>query len=428
MSGEMIELHQAPAPRLRAAPPERGYDVEAVRRDFPGLAQLSRGQPLAYLDNAATTQKPAEVIEALASFYRDDCANVHRAVYELGERATARFEAARDQVRRFLNAPRREEVIFVRGATEALNLVATVLARARLKPGDEIIISGLEHHSNIVPWQLACEQTGARLRVVPFQRDGDLMLDQLERLLGPNTRLVAVTQVANSIGTVNPIPEIVARAHARRVPVLVDGAQAAPHLPVDVQALGCDFYAFSGHKLYGPTGIGVLWGRHELLDSLPPYQGGGDMIRSVTFEKTIYAPLPSKFEGGTPHIAGAVGLAAALAYLERLGRQAIASHEAALLAYAEEQLTAIPGLRLFGRPRQRAGVLAFALERVHPHDLATIVDQHGVAIRAGHHCAQPVWPHFGVNAAARASFGLYNTRAEVDRLVAALAHAGEVFR
>jgi cysteine desulfurase/selenocysteine lyase len=402
------------------------FDVEMVRRDFPGLQQTVHGQPLAYLDNAATTQKPRAVVEALSRYYVDDCANVHRAVYAQGERATRRYEAARRTVQRFLGAARAEEIVFVRGATEAINLVAHGL-RPRLSAGDLVLVSQMEHHSNIVPWQLACEASGAEVRPIPMTASGDLDLDAYAELLGPRVRMVAVAHVSNALGTIHPVAEMVELAHAHGALVLVDGAQAVPHLPVDVQALACDFYAFSGHKVYGPTGIGALYGRYELLDGLPPYQGGGDMIRQVTFAGTTYAPLPHRLEAGTPHIAGAIGLGAAIDYLAGVGHEVIGRHERELLAYATRRLSDIPGLRIFGQPRSRAAVLSFALAGVHPHDIATIADQGGVAIRAGHHCAQPVWAHYGVPAATRASLALYNNQEDVDRLARTLARVQEVF-
>jgi len=416
------------APQISAPVPTRPahLDAERVRRDFPGLAQAVHDRPLVYLDSAATTQKPRAVLDAISEYYLDDCANVHRAVYSLGERATRRYEEARTTVQRFIGAARADEIVFVRGATEAINLVAHGL-RSQISVGDEILVSEMEHHSNIVPWQLACEATGARLRKIPMTDEGELDLERLADLLGPRTRMVAVTHVSNAIGTVNPIAKIVELARAHGVPVLIDGAQAAPHLAVDVHDLGCDFYVFSGHKIYGPTGIGVLYGRHQQLDALPPYQGGGDMIRSVTFEQTTFAPLPHRLEAGTPHIAGAIGLAAALDYVTGLGREAIARHERELLAHATRELNEIPGLTIFGQPRARAAVLSFAVAGAHPHDIATILDREGVAVRAGHHCAQPVWQRFGVPASTRASFAAYNTRDDVTALTRALHRVREVF-
>lgn len=400
--------------------------AERVRQDFPALAQKVHGKPLVYLDNAATTQKPRPVIEAITRFYEQDCANVHRGVHQLSERATEGFERARRKAQRFLGAADVREIIFVRGATEGINLVAHSFVRPRLQPGDEILITAMEHHSNIVPWQIVAEEKQARLKVAPMNGDGELIVEEFERRLGPRTRFVSLTHVSNALGTVNPVAELAAMAHARGIPVLVDGAQAAPHAPVDVTALGCDFYVFSGHKTYGPTGIGVLYGKAAHLESMPPYQGGGDMIRSVTFEKTIYNEIPYKFEAGTPHIAGAIGLGAALDYLESLGREAVAAHEAELLQYATAAVSRIPGVRIIGTARRKAAVLSFTLEGVHPHDAATVLDHEGVAVRAGHHCAQPVMDRFGVPATLRASFGLYNTTEEVDILVRGLERVREI--
>ncbi len=403
------------------------YPIDRIRADFPALAQQVRGKPLVYLDNAASAQKPRQVIDALAEFYRHDFANIHRSVHTLGERATARYEAARETVRCFLNARRVEEIVFVRGTTEAINLVAQSWGRANLKEGDEILITAMEHHSNIVPWQLVCRQTGARLRVAPINTRGELILEELAKRIGPRTRLVSVVHMSNALGTVNPVEEIVALAHARGIPVLIDGAQAVPHLPVDVQALDCDFYAFSGHKLYGPTGIGALYARHELLEAMPPWQGGGEMIRTVTFEETTYNDPPFKFEAGTPAIAEAVGLAAAIDYLEGIGWEAIAAHEHDLLEYATARAEEVPGLRLIGTAREKGAILSFTVDRVHPHDLGTFLDHYGIAVRAGHHCTMPVMDFFQVPATARASFGIYNTRQEVDLLIDALKEIIEVF-
>ena len=404
-----------------------GFDVERVRADFPLLAQtLPDGRPLVYLDNAATTQKPRRVIEAMSRFYAEDNANIHRGVYDLCERATRLYEGARIRTARFVGAGDDREIVFVRGATEGVNLVAQSFVRPRLSAGDEIVVTALEHHSNIVPWQLVCEERGARLRVIPINERGELVLDGLEALLGPRTRMVAIGHVSNALGTVNPVKEIVARAHARGVPVLVDGAQALPHLRVDVRDLGCDFYVASGHKVFGPTGIGFVYGRLEHLEAMPPYQGGGDMIRSVSFAGTTYAPPPARFEAGTPNIAGAVGLAAALDYVAALDWEAVALHEAELLTHATQALTAIPGLRIVGTAVAKVGVLSFVMEGAHAHDIGTIVDQDGVAVRTGHHCAQPVMECFGVPATARASFALYNTHVEVDALARAVARVREV--
>ena len=408
------------------ARPERRFDPERLRAEFPILLQRVHGQPLVYLDNAATTQRPRAVIDAIARFYEEDNANVHRGVHLLSERATKKYDGARVKVARAIGADPRE-VIFVRGTTEGVNLVAQTFGRTRVGAGDEVLVTEMEHHSNLVPWQMLCQEKQARLRVVPVTDAGDLDLDALERLLGPRTRLLAVTQVSNALGTVNPIPRIVERAHAKGVPVLVDGAQGMPHLGFDVRAMGADFYAFSGHKMYGPTGIGVLWGRREHLEAMPPWQGGGDMILSVTFDKTIYNALPYKFEAGTPAIAEAVGLGAALDWLQGIDREALVAHERELLAYAAEALAAVPGLRIVGTPRERAGVISFLLGDVHPHDVGTVLDRHGVAIRAGHHCAQPLMQRYGVPATARASFAAYNTRADVDALVRGLHAAREMF-
>jgi cysteine desulfurase/selenocysteine lyase len=406
---------------------EPAFDPARAREDFPILRQRIHGRPLVYLDNAATTQKPRAVIDAVSRYYEEDNANVHRGVHLLSERATRRHEEARVRVARFIGAADPHEVIFVRGTTEAVNLVAQTFGRTRVGAGDEVLVTELEHHSNIVPWQLLCQEKGARLRVAPITDAGDLDLDALDALLGPRTRLLAVTQVSNALGTVNPIDEIVRRAHAKGVPVLVDGAQGVQHRGFDVAAAGADFYAFSGHKLYGPTGIGVLWGRREHLEAMPPWQGGGDMILSVSFEKTIYNALPYKFEAGTPDISGAIGLAAAVDYLEALGPESIAAHERELLAYAVDALSAERDVRLVGTPRERAGAVSFLVGDVHPHDVGTVLDRHGIAVRAGHHCAQPLMQRLGLAATARASFGLYNTREDVDVLVRGLHAVREMF-
>jgi cysteine desulfurase/selenocysteine lyase len=401
--------------------------VERVRADFPILGQEVYGKPLVYLDSAATGQKPRAVIDAIAKYYLQDNAKVHRGVHLLSERATQAYEEARGKVKRFINAAHDHEIVFVRGTTEAINLVAQTYGRRRVQAGDEILITELEHHSNIVPWQILCEEKGAVLRVAPIDDDGQLILDELERLIGPRTRLLALAHVSNALGTVNPIRRIVELAHLRHVPVLVDGAQAAPHLALDMQALGCDFYAFSGHKLFGPTGIGVLYGKTELLEEMPPYQGGGDMISSVTFEKTTYNKLPYKFEAGTPDIAGAIGLGAAIDYLNALGLSAIAAHEHELLAYGTEALRRVPGLRLIGTAKEKASVLSFWLGDVHPHDVGTVLDREGIAIRTGHHCAQPLMRRLGIAATARASLALYNRREDIDALVSGLHKVQEVF-
>jgi cysteine desulfurase/selenocysteine lyase len=403
------------------------FDVESVRKDFPILAQEVRGRPLVYLDSAATSQKPRAVIDAIAGYYLADNSNVHRGVHLLSERATKAYEDAREKVRRFIGAAQAQEIVFVRGTTEAINLVSQTLGRRRVGPGDEILITEMEHHSNIVPWQLLCEEKGAVLRVAPIADDGQLRLDELERLLGPRTRLLALAHVSNALGTINPVRRIVEMARERRVPVLIDGAQATPHLAVDVQALGCDFYAFSGHKLFGPTGIGVLYGKRELLEEMPPYQGGGDMISSVTFEKTLYNKLPYKFEAGTPDIAGAIGLGAAIDYVSALGLSAIAAHEHDLLSYATAKLREVPGLRLIGTAKEKASVLSFLLGEVHPHDIGTVLDQEGIAIRTGHHCAMPLMRRLGLAATARASLAFYNRREDVDALVGGLDKVREVF-
>ena len=405
-----------------------GYDVARVRRMFPILAQHIYGKPLIYLDSAATSQKPLAVIEAMSHFFLQENANVHRGVHYLSVRATEEYEKARSKVQGFVNAEHVEEIIFVRGTTEAVNLVAQTHGKAQLQPGDEILISAMEHHSNIVPWQMLCEQTGAHLRVAPIDDAGELLLDDLERMIGPRTRLVAVTHVSNVLGTINPIKRIVELAHARGARVLVDGAQAAPHLKIDVRALGCDFYALSGHKMYGPTGIGVLYGRRELLDAMPPWQGGGDMILSVSFEKTLYNKPPYKFEAGTPNMVGAIGLGAAIDFLGEMGCEAIAAHEQRVLAYALKALRAVPGLRLIGTAAQKVGVISFVLDGIHPHDIGTILDREGIAIRTGHHCAQPLMNRFGLAATARASLGCFSNEADIDALVAGLAKVLEVFR
>ena len=402
-------------------------DVERIRNDFPILRRMVRGKPLVYLDSAATTQKPRAVLDALNRYYADGNANIHRGVYVLSEEATAAYNAARAKVQRFLNAAAAREIIFTRNSTEGINLVAQSFGRQNIGPGDEIVITHMEHHSNIVPWQLLCEQVGARLRVAPIDDTGTLQIDALERLIGPRTRLVSVVHLSNSLGTINPVRDIVEMAHRQDVPVLIDGSQAVYHMPVDVQALGCDFYVFTGHKLYGPTGIGVLYGREALLEQMPPYQGGGDMIRSVTFENTTYADLPHKFEAGTPHIAGAVGLGAAVDYVQRIGFDALAPHEADLLAYGTAALAEVKGLRIIGTAARKASILAFVMKGAHPHDVGTIVDTEGVAIRTGHHCTQPIMDRFGVPATARASVAMYNTRDEIDALVRALHRVREMF-
>jgi len=403
-------------------------DVKRLREDFPILHQtLRHGRSLVYLDNAATTQKPRAVIDALVGYYERDNANIHRGVHELSQRATAAFEEARAKVQHLLGAAHPSEIIFTRGATEAINLVAQSFGRANLRPGDEVLISAMEHHSNIVPWQQLCEEKGGRLRVLPIDDRGELVMEELPRLLGPRTKLVAVGHVSNALGTLNPLREIIALAHEQGVTVLVDGAQAVAHTRVNVQDLDCDFYCFSGHKLYGPTGIGVLFGRRALLEAMAPWQGGGEMIASVSFEKTLYNVLPHKFEAGTPHIGGAIGLGVAIDYVQSVGLDAIAAYEGELLAYGTRALLGVPRLRLIGTAREKASVLSFVMEGVHPHDIGTILDQEGIAIRTGHHCAQPVMDRFGVAGTARASLALYNTRDEIDALVAGLRKVAEVF-
>jgi cysteine desulfurase/selenocysteine lyase len=398
-----------------------------LARDFPILARPVRGKRLVYLDNGATTQKPDAVIEAERLFYRESNANIHRGVHWLSQHATDLYEQARARVQCLLNAARPDEVVFTRGTTESINLVAYSWGRANLKAGDEVVLTGMEHHSNIVPWQLICEQTGAVLKVVPLTERGELQLDVYESLLGPRTRLVSVVHVSNALGTVNPVARMIERAHAVGARVLVDGAQAVAHQAVDVQALGCDFYAFSGHKLYGPTGIGALFARHELLAAMPPWQGGGDMIRTVSFEGSTWADAPQRFEAGTPNIAGAVGLAAAIDYVLAIGLDRIAEHEHRLLAHATEAVQRIPGLRLIGTARDKAGILSFVVDGIHPHDLGTILDAEGVAIRAGHHCAMPVMTRFGIPGTARASLALYNDERDVAALVAAIGKAQQMF-
>jgi cysteine desulfurase / selenocysteine lyase len=411
-------------PLAAATPP---LDAEAVRRDFPILATRVNGHPLVYLDSAASSQRPRAVLRAIEHYETHSHANVHRGVHSLSQAATAAYEGARERVRRFINARSVKEIIFVRGTTEGINLVAQAYARPRFRPGDEILITGLEHHSNIVPWQMVCEQTGCSLRVAPINRRGEVELDAFLGLLGPRTRLVGLAHVSNALGTVLPVKRMIDAAHAHGAVVLVDGAQAVPHTPVDVRALGADFYAFSSHKLYGPTGIGVLYAREELLAAMPPWQGGGDMILTVSFEKSTWNELPFKFEAGTPNISGAVGLAAAMDYVEGLGLNAIAAHEQRLLELATAQLARLPDVEIIGTAAHKATVLSFTMRGVHPHDLGTILDAEGIAVRTGHHCAMPVMTFFGVPATARASFGCYNTEEDVARLVAGLRRVREVF-
>jgi cysteine desulfurase / selenocysteine lyase len=419
----MITARAVKAPDAPAKP----WDVDRIREDFPALHQQVHGQPLVYLDNAATSQKPRAVLDALVAYYTRDNANVHRGVHLLSERATEAYEGSRARIQRHLNAASAREIVFVRQATEGINLVAASFGRAFVAAGDEIVISAIEHHANIVPWQMLCEEKRAFLRVVPVDDRGDLIMEEYARLLGPRTRLVAITQVSNALGTVTPIKEIIRLAHRHEIPVLVDGAQAVPHLAVDVQDLDCDFYVFSGHKAFGPTGIGVLYGKETWLDRMPPYQGGGDMIKAVTFEKTVYNDLPYKFEAGTPHIAGAVGLATALEYIAGLGLDRIGAWEHELLVYGAERLAAVPGLRLIGTPRRPAAVLSFVLDDIHAHDVGTILDDQGVAVRAGHHCAMPVMQRFEVPATVRASLAFYNTPAELETLAGAVRQVREIF-
>jgi cysteine desulfurase/selenocysteine lyase len=403
------------------------FTITAIRDQFPALDQTVHGHPLVYLDNAATTQKPRCVIDAITDYYEKDNANVHRGVHELSQRATQAYEGAREKVRSFINAPSVEEIIFTRGTTEAINLVAASYGGDVLKAGDEIIVSMLEHHSNIVPWQLLCERVGATLRVIPIDNDGTLQLDAYEALLNDRTRLVGIVQVSNALGIVNPVKEMVETAHSRGVPVLVDGAQAAPHMPIDVQALGCDFYAFSGHKLYGPTGIGVLYGRREILDKMPPYQSGGDMIQAVSFSGTTFNDLPYKFEAGTPNMAGAIGLGAAIDFVAA-HMDEICSVEQELMQYANSTLSAIDGLQIVGAAALRAGAMSFLLDDIHPHDIGSVVDMYGIAIRVGHHCAQPLMERLGLVSTARASFAVYNTTEDIDRLAAAIPEVFRIFR
>lgn len=407
--------------------PSDAFDVWKIREDFPILEQKVHGRPLVYLDNAATSQKPQVVIDTLHRYYSAENANIHRGVHFLSAEATNAYEEARTKVKRFLNAADDRELIFVRQTTEGINLVAQTYGRKHIQAGDEIIISTIEHHSNIVPWQMLCEEKGAILRVIPINDHGELLLEEYEKLLTPRTKFVAVTHVSNALGTINPVRQISDMAHRCGVPVLLDGAQGVPHMPVDVRALDCDFYVFSGHKLFGPTGIGILYGKAELLEAMPPYQGGGSMIRSVTFEKTLYAPIPAKFEAGTPHIAGAIGLGAAIDYLEGIGMEAIGEYEQDLLSYAMNAICAIPGVRVIGTAKEKASVISFIIEGVHPHDIGTVLDQEGIAIRTGHHCAQPLMERFGVPATARASLAFYNTKEEIEALVKGIHKVMEVF-
>jgi cysteine desulfurase/selenocysteine lyase len=415
-----------PATRNGTPADATAFDVEAIRRDFPILHQTVNGKPLVYLDNAASSQRPKSVIEAISRYYENDHANVHRGVHTLSQRATDAYEGARETIRRFINARDTKEIVFVRGTTEAVNLVAQSFARTGFQPGDEILISALEHHANIVPWQLLREQIGAVLKVIPIDERGEVDFVEFEKLIGPRTRLLALAHVSNALGTIVPVEKFIKVAKQHGVPVLLDGAQAIPHTAVDVQALGCDFYCFSSHKMLGPTGMGVLYGKRELLEKMPPWQGGGDMILSVSFEKTTFNQLPWKFEAGTPHIAGAIGLATAIDYLEKIGMDRIAAYEHELLVYATERLSQLPGLRIVGTAPEKAAVVSFMLEGIHPHDIGTILDTEGVAIRTGHHCAMPVMDFFKIPATARASMSFYNTREEIDRLVTALEHTRQV--
>ncbi|HNX68998.1 MAG TPA: cysteine desulfurase [Candidatus Omnitrophota bacterium] len=404
------------------------FNAEEVRKDFPLLNEQVYGKPLTYLDNAATTQKPQSVIDTITQFYSKENANIHRGIFCLSEQATKRYKSARHKVQEFLHAASDKEILFVRGTTEAINLVVQCYGRAFLKKDDEVLITHMEHHSNIVPWQMLRDERGIKLKVAPINDDGELLLDEFKKLLTDKVKFVSVVHVSNALGTVNPVKEIVRLAHEKGAVVLLDGAQAVAHTPVDVQDLGCDFYAFSGHKLLGPTGIGVLYGRKELLEKMPPYQGGGDMIRTVTFEKTTYNELPYKFEAGTPHIAGVIGLGTAIDYIRSVGIERIESYEQELLKYGTEKLLQIPGLRLIGTARKKSAILSFVLGEAHAHDIGTILDRQGIAIRAGHHCAMPVMQRFNVPATTRASFAFYNTRQEIDRLVAALHEVTEVFK
>lgn len=403
------------------------FDVDTIRENFPILSQLVHGKPLVYLDNAATSQKPTSVIDAVTRYYSNENSNIHRGVHLLSERATKEYEDVRIKVQGFINGAQSKEIIFVRGTTEAINLVANSYGRSNVNAGDEVLITAMEHHSNIVPWQMLCEEKGARLVVAPINDDGELILEEFEKLLNEKTKIISVAHISNALGTINPVRGIVEIAHRHNIPVILDGAQAAPHTRIDVQELDCDFYTFSGHKVYGPTGVGVLYGKARLLDAMPPYQGGGDMIASVTFEKTTYNTLPYKFEAGTPNIAGTIGLGAAIDYVNQIGLPRIAKYEEELLAYGTEALSRISGLRLIGTAKEKAGILSFVLEGVHPHDVGTILDREGIAIRTGHHCAMPLMERFGVPATARASLAFYNTRGEIDALVAGINKVKEVF-
>ena len=405
----------------------RTFDASKVREEFPALAQTVKGKPLVYLDNAATTQKPLQVIDAMSRYYKLDNANIHRGVHELSERATESYEAVREKVKRFINAAEAREIVFVRGTTEGINLVAQTYGKSNLRQGDEILISGLEHHSNIVPWQMLCGEKGTNLKVAPINDDGEILLVEYQKLLTERTKLVALGHVSNALGTVNPIGAMISMAHKAGIPVLVDGAQAMAHTRVDVRELDADFYVFSGHKMFGPTGIGILYGKEEFLNAMPPYQGGGDMIKSVSFEKTVYNDLPYKFEAGTPNIAGTIGLGAAVDYLSKFQIEDVENHERGVLSYATDVLGSIEGVRLIGTAREKLGVVSFLLDDVHPHDIGTILNEEGIAIRTGHHCAQPVMLRFGIPATARASFAIYNTKEEVDALARGIQRVKEVF-
>jgi cysteine desulfurase/selenocysteine lyase len=411
-------------PKLQA---DGGWDVERIREDFPVLRQVVNGKPLVYLDNAASSQVPQVVIDRGSIYLEDEHSNIHRGVHYLSQKATTAYEGAREKVKRFINAREAKECIFVRGATEGINLVMHGYGRKFVSPGDEIIISAMEHHANIVPWQILCEEKGAILRVIPMNDAGELLLDEYDALLNEKTKLVAFTHVSNALGTVNPVKKMIDQAHKYGVPVLIDGAQGAPHLTIDVQDLDCDFYAFSGHKMFAPTGSGIIYGKAELLEKMNPFQGGGDMIKSVTFEKTIYADLPNKFEAGTPAIASQIGLGAAIDYLSSMDRKKAARHEHELLRYATERLTEIEGVRIVGTAREKTSVLSFVIDDIHPHDIGTILDQEGIAVRAGHHCAQPVMQRFNIPATARASFAFYNTKEEVDVLANTIEKVVEIF-
>lgn len=399
---------------------KKAFDVHEIRKDFPILHRLVHNKPLIYFDNAATTQKPKQVIESITNYYSNLNSNIHRGVHYLSQAATSEFECARNIVKSFINARYDEEIIFTRGATEAINLVAYSYGETNLKEGDEVLITEMEHHSNIVPWQIVCSKTGAKLKVVPFDDNGELILDELEKIISPKTKIVSVVHISNSLGTINPIEYIIRRAHDVGAVVLIDGSQSIQHLPVDVQKLDCDFFVFSGHKIYGPTGIGVLYGKKVILESMPPYQGGGDMILSVTFEKTIYNVLPHKFEAGTPHIEGAIGLGSAIRYVQNIGLDVIFDYETKLLNYASERLKEIPEVKIIGNAKNKASLVSFVVENVHPHDIGTLLDRDGIAIRTGHHCTEPVMRHFGVPATSRASFAFYNTFEEIDQLVLSL--------